>query len=81
MENVDNNDEIEFTSANNIILKTNLGTFNGEWDFISNKELIQTVISFPIIGDVTSEWEILRLTNSDLWVKDEENVQHRYKAI
>jgi len=43
-------------------------SYNGEWEWEDNKEVIEITLE-----DETLEWEVKRLTNSELWFEDEED--------
>lgn len=52
-------------------------TNTGSWEFSSDKEKIR--FTYEYFGvDVTTEFTILRLTNKELWLRDEDN--YIYKA-
>lgn len=47
----------------------------GTWEFTSDKEKIKTSFSYTVFGStttITSESTIIRLTNKELWMKDED---------
>ena len=43
-------------------------SFDGDWEWEDNKEVIQVEID-----NSNTEWEIMRLTNSEFWFEDEDN--------
>ena len=43
-------------------------SLDGDWEWEDNKEVIQIEL-----GNSRTEWEIKRLTNSELWFEDEDN--------
>lgn len=79
----DSDDEtIEFTKSNTALLKDpTYGTnFSGTWEFISSKEKLRVSIDYPTTT-VTDDWNIRRLTNSELWVSDPDGYQYHFKKV
>lgn len=51
----------------------------GSWEFSSDKEKIR--FTYEYFGvDVTTEFTILRLTNKELWLRDEDNYIYKSEA-
>ncbi len=42
--------------------------YSGEWEWDDSKETIEVVIDNEML-----EWKVMRLTNSELWFKDQDN--------
>ena len=59
----------EFTKSGTCILKDGSFSYNGTWDFSSNKENLRTQFDFGGVSQLT-ESKIIRLTNKELWLKD-----------
>lgn len=57
------------------MVEGDLGTTNGTWEFSDDKLSVITTYSLPIVGEFTTTWKILRLTNTELWVLDEDDLQ------
>ncbi len=54
-------------------------TYNGDWEWKSSKEELE--ISYNDGGTVNSQrFEILRLTNKELWLEDEQNEKWELEA-
>jgi hypothetical protein len=70
---------IEFTKSGSYILSDPGSSLSltGEWEFTSNKEKLR--VSYEFGGTQIEEFTILRLTNKELWVKDNDNYQYRYE--
>lgn len=49
--------------------------YQGEWEFSNDKEDLEVTIESQV-----NEWEILRLTNKELWFEDETNTEYRLEA-
>jgi hypothetical protein len=49
--------------------------YQGDWEFSSDKEDLEVTIDNEV-----NEWEILRLTNKELWFEDEFNTEYRLEA-
>ncbi|RLD41838.1 MAG: hypothetical protein DRI86_12700 [Bacteroidetes bacterium] len=47
-------------------------TVDGKWEWIDSKESLKIEVE-----DNETEWEILRLTNSEFWFKDEDNLEYK----
>ncbi len=50
-------------------------TTTGTWEFSSDKSKVKTTFSYTLLGQTitnTSESTIIRLTNEELWLKDED---------
>jgi len=73
--NAEDNNTYEFTSENTYVFEGAFGTINGTWDFSDDKSSVVTTYSLPILGEQEVEFKILRLTNSELWVIDEDDLQ------
>lgn len=50
------------------------------WEFTSNKEKIKITLTFFGTTE-SSEATILRLTNDEMWIKDEDGEQTHFKAV
>ena len=61
----------EFEKEGDFTLRYNSGNYSdkdeGDWEWSSDKEVIEVTNS----NDVTEDWEVLRLTNSEFWFEDE----------
>lgn len=70
---LDNNLYTLIIKRNNTLnLSNNYSKLEGSWELVSNKELISILVTEvePNTGFVKKDsWEILRLTNNDLWIK------------
>lgn len=42
---------------------------NGMWEFMDDKNYIRYYASYPILGNVITDWRIIRLTNKELWIE------------
>jgi hypothetical protein len=73
--NADDPTTYEFTSSNSFVVEGDLGTTNGTWEFSDDKLSVIATYSLPIVGEFTTTWKILRLTNTELWVLDEDDLQ------
>jgi hypothetical protein len=81
-QSLDSGESIEWTFEKDgtfkFVYKENgdVDTANGTWDFSSDKEDLRlTVFGFTVT------FEILRLTNKDLWMTDEDNLEWRLSKI
>lgn len=54
-------------------------TNTGSWEFSSSKEKIRFTYNYFGV-DVTTEFTILRLTNKELWLRDEDNYIYKSEA-
>ncbi|PKR81106.1 hypothetical protein CW751_05850 [Brumimicrobium salinarum] len=71
--------EIVIDKSGSITLKTEGFGINGDWEFTNDKENIKMTFSF--FGEKTvQEYQILRLKNKELWLKDEDNTVTQYVA-
>lgn len=63
---------LEFDKDGDFSLSIKYGTYSysydGEWEWVSGKESIEVDLD----GE-TIEWDVLRLTNDELWLEDEDN--------
>lgn len=71
----ENENTYEFTSNNSFIIRGALGTTNGTWEFVQDKEAVRATYTVPILGEITNQWRILRLTNSELWIIDNNDLR------
>lgn len=49
--------------------------YKGEWEFSGDKEDLEVTIENQV-----NDWEILRLTNKELWFEDDTNTEFRLEA-
>ncbi len=77
----DNEATHEFTNDNTYIISGELGTSTGTWEFINNKASVRTKYEAFLIGEVVNDWEIVRLTNSELWVRNAQGLQINLEPI
>jgi hypothetical protein len=74
----DDNTTIEYTKDGTLIITStasgNSLSITGKWEFTKNKEYIKTTIEFFGQTNV-EENKIIRLTNKEFWLEDEDEVQ------
>lgn len=76
----DNSDDIITFKKNGDYAYTSGNTsYNGTWEFTSDKEKIKTTYTSGNIS-ISSESTILRLTNKELWVKDSNGDETKLEA-
>lgn len=70
-----------FTFDKDGTYRSNSGSIsvNGKWEFTSNKEKIRVTYTSGSVS-VTEESEILRLTNTELWLKDSDGDTYKSEA-
>jgi len=70
----DNDLDITYSYTNNG--STYTYSMKGEWEWDSNKENIEVEID----GDFM-DWEVKRLTNSELWFEDESKIEYEAEKL
>ncbi len=77
---VDNDDDYTIIEKDGTAKAVSGSTTNtGTWEFSSNKEKVR--FTYEYFGvDVTTEYTILRLTNKEFWIQDEDNYIYKAEA-
>lgn len=82
-ESADPNDDstMEFVKDGTLIIKTSSEgsyvTFEGTWEFSSDKESVETTFSSGSFSN-TTVFKIIRLKNTELWLEDSDGDQVHY---
>ena len=79
VENVDDNATYEFTKDNVYRVIDGNITYTGEWEFTRDKEYIQITYSTGSIS-YSSEDQIVRLKNKELWINQDGDEYHYVPA-